>query len=60
MRGKMEKTKLSDLQQVQVEMLQKVVNICEENGITYWLGDGSLLGGCVTRDLSHGMTILMF
>lgn len=41
----MEKTKLSDLQQVQVEMLQKVVNICEENGITYWLGDGSLLGG---------------
>ena len=51
MRGKMEKTKLSDLQQVQVEMLQKVVNICEENGITYWLGDGSLLGGGASQGI---------
>ncbi len=28
----------------QIEMLQKFVNICERNNLTYYLGDGTLLG----------------
>ena len=36
--------KLSELQLIQIEMLKKFVEVCEKNHLTYWLGDGSLLG----------------
>lgn len=40
----MRDNQLPDLKSIEIEMLQKFVEICERNHITYYLGDGSLLG----------------
>lgn len=41
----MKNTQLTELQLIQIDMLQKVVEVCEKNHLNYWMGDGSLLGG---------------
>ena len=41
---KLEKTQLDELHDVQVEILDEIVRICENNRITYYLVGGTLLG----------------
>ena len=40
----MQNSQLPELKRIGLEMLQKLAEICDENHITYYLGDGSLLG----------------
>lgn len=40
----MQDNQLPELKRIEIEMLQKFTEICENNKITYYLGDGSLLG----------------
>lgn len=40
----MQDNQLPELKKIEIEMLQKLVEICDINKITYYLGDGSLLG----------------
>lgn len=56
----MQDNQLPGLKSIEIEMLQKFVEICENNNIVYYLGDGSLLGAVRHKGFIPWDMTLMF
>lgn len=50
---------MTELQEIEVGLLQQFLSICEKLNLTYYLVCGSALAQSSTVDSSHGMTTLM-
>ena len=51
---------LKSLQNKELEILQSVHNVCEQLGIEYTIGHGTLIGAVRHKGLFHGMMILIY